>query len=751
MALLAATFLAYAPVRQFDFVNFDDPDMVSQNVHVRQGITPSGIAWAFTSGEAANWFPATRLSHMLDAQLFGMRSGWHHVTNVLLHALGALLLFGFLDRATRARGPSALVAVLFALHPLHVESVAWVSERKDVLSALLWFAALWAYVRYVERPALGRYLAVAAWFALGLMAKPMIVTLPLVLLLLDFWPLRRPLTAALVREKIPLFALSAVSSVVTFLVQRESGAVRDLASFPIGLRVENALVSCCVYIAKMVWPSGLAIFYPYPKSVPLWQAGLALAALAAATAAVLLAWRRAPYLAVGWFWYLGTLLPVIGLVQVGLQARADRYTYVPMIGLSIILAWGAADLLRRWPRAPLAMAVVAAVVCVPLTRAQVGYWRNSETVFRRALAVTQNNHLAEHNLGNYLMDFPDRLPEAIGHLEASLRILPDSAREHTDLGIALTRVNRLPEAIAQYQEAVRLAPYSAIPHNNLGNTLATGGRLPEAVAEYQTALRLDPDFAEAHNNLGSALMKLGRLSEAVAQIQAALALDPDYVEARENLAAALAQTPGGLAESIAQYQAALRENPNSAEVHLNLGIALAGDPARLPEAIAEYQTALRLNPQSAEAHNNLGSALSHYPARLEEAAGQYRAALGLKSDWAEAHNNLGGVLAQMGQTAGAMAEFQTALRLKPDYSAAHVNLGVALTSMPGRLPQAIAEFEAALRTDPNSADAQYNLGVALSSVPGRLPEALEHLEAALRLKPDPELQRKVDQLRAGRR
>jgi protein O-mannosyl-transferase len=759
LALLVATCAVYAPVRRFEFVNYDDPEMVYANPHVRQGITASGIAWALTSVDAANWFPVTRLSHMLDAQLFGLGSGWPHAVNVLLHALAAMALFAFLDRATHARGPAALVALLFALHPLHVESVAWVSERKDVLSALFWFLVLWAYVRYTERPSLGRYLAVTAWFVLGLMAKPMIVTLPLVLLLLDFWPLRRAipgkLNTALLREKIPLFVLSAVASVATYLVQRHSGAVETLAAFPLGLRIENALVSCCTYIAKMFWPSGLAVFYPYPAAVPLWQAALAAAALAAVTAVVLWAWRRAPYLAAGWFWYLGTLLPVIGLVQVGAQARADRYTYVPMIGLTIALAWGAADLLRRasWahPRVQMALAAAVALACVPATWAQAAYWRNSETLFRRALAVTSGNYVAEHNLGSYLMNVPGRLPEAIAHLEASLRIHPESARAHTDLGTALSRAGRLPDAIAEYRAAVRLAPDAAIPHNNLGNTLASAGRLPEAMAEYETALRLDPEYAEAHNNLGSALMKLGRPREAVANFQTAVRLDPSNAEAHYNLGSALVETPGGQAEAIGEYLTALRLNPNSAEAHLNLGIAMAGDPARLPEAIAEYEAALRLNPNSAEAHNNLATALSNYPARLEEAVEHYRAALRLDPDSAEVHDNLGSTLAKMGQPSDAIAEYQIALRLNPDYAAAHVNLGAALAQLPGRLPEVIAHFQAALRANPDSADAHYNLGVALSHLPGRLPEALAHLEAALRLKPDPELQREVERLRAGAR
>jgi protein O-mannosyl-transferase len=597
LAILAIACAVYAPVASFDFINFDDPDMVTANPHVRQGITPAGIEWAFTSDEAANWFPVTRLSHMLDYQLFGLRSGASHLVNVLLHALAAIVLFAFLDRATRARWSSAIVALLFALHPLHVESVAWISERKDSLSALFWFLALFAYVRYTERPSVARYLAVTAWFLLGLMSKSMIVTLPFVLLLLDFWPLRRPPSLGLLREKIPLFALSALASLATYLVQRHSGAVGALAAVHLGLRAGNALLSYVTYIAKMFWPSGLAVFYPYPAAIPLWQVALAAAALTAVTLAVVRLWRRAPYLAVGWFWYLGTLLPVIGLVQAGGQARADRYTYVPMVGITLALAWGVTDLLRRWPRSQIVLAGAVALACVPATRAQLAYWQNSESLFRHALAVTIGNDVAEHNLGNYLMNVPGQLPEAIGHLEASLHLSPNSAKTHTELGNALSRVpGREREALAEYEAALRLAPDSALSHDSLGSALANANRLPEAIAEYRAAQRLAPDSAIPHNNMGNALAKMNRVPEAIAEYEAALRLDPNSTEAHNNLGVVLSNLPGRLPEALRHFEAVVSLKPESSEAHLNLGKALAMDPARMPDAIAEFEAALRLNP-----------------------------------------------------------------------------------------------------------------------------------------------------------
>lgn len=607
LVLLLATAATYIQTATFDFVNYDDPDYVTNNPHVRDGITGNGIQWALTSGDAANWFPVTRISHMLDIQLFGLDSGAHHLTNVLIHAVAAMFLFGFLLEATHARWPSAFVAAIFALHPLHVESVAWVAERKDVLCALFWFVALWAYVR-------GRYVLVVAAFCLGLLSKPMIVTLPVVLLLLDFWPLRRAVTA---RQKIPLFALSAVSALVTILVQKGSGAVEALSTVPLALRLQNAAVAYVIYIVKTFWPSRLAVFYPYPVDMPVWQPILAGLAILGISGLVWAARRTRPYLAVGWGWYVVTLLPVIGLVQVGSQARADRYIYVPMVGLLLMLAWGAADLPQRLPRVRMAIAGVAVAVCaccVPLTFAQAQYWKNSETLFQHALSVTTGNSLAEHNLGSYLLNAPGRLPDAIAHLQAALRITPDSASIHSDLGTALAKSGLPAEAIPEYQAALRLNPDSAIIHNNLGSALQETGRTTEAIAEYQFALRLDPEYADARRNLANALRapapdsaeahyglgvdlsNAGRLTAAIAEFEAALRLRPEYAEAQNNLGVALTQIPGRASEALPHFQAAVKVKPDYADARFNLGVALSQVPGRLAEAMAQLEAAYRLHP-----------------------------------------------------------------------------------------------------------------------------------------------------------
>jgi tetratricopeptide (TPR) repeat protein len=511
------------------------------------------------------------------------------------------------------------VAFIFALHPLHVESVAWVAERKDVLCALFWFLALWAYVRGM------RTLVVVA-FVLGLMSKPMIVTLPFTLLLLDVWPLKRGLR---VREKLPLFAIAAAGAVVTYFVQKAGGTVRPAAAFGIG----NALVSYLTYVAKTMWPSGLAVFYPYPEKLAWWLVALAAVALGAISWQVVRLRRACPYVAVGWFWFLVTLIPVIGIVQAGEQARADRYMYVPMVGLAVMAAWGGADLLRRWPRLRVAAATVACVACAGGAWAQVGYWRNSETLFTHALEVTSGNYIAEHNLGTYLTDQPGRLPEAVAHLEQAVRLRPESGQVHSDLGIALAGTpGRLEDALAEFRTAARLRPDSAVPHINLGNALAQGGRLKEAVSEYETALRIEPDAArvrdrlasvnaEMHYQAGIALAQRGHPSEAAAEFETVLQLAPAHAESHKELGGLLSQ------------------------MHYQAGITLAqrGHPS---EAAAEFETALHFDPAYAEAHNNLGVVLSQMPGKEAEAIAHFREALRIRPDYEDARNNLQSVLDQ---------------------------------------------------------------------------------------------------------
>ncbi len=529
LALLLATFAVYAQVRDFDFVNYDDALYTTGNMNVREGFTAQGLEWALTSRHTGNWYPLTWVSHMLDCQFFGLDSGWHHLHNVLLHALAAVMLCIFLQRATGTRWRSALAAFLFALHPLHVESVAWVAERKDVLSACFWFLTLWLYVRYTERPGTGRYLAVAFGFCLGLMAKPMVVTLPFVLLLLDYWPLARfgQRGRKAIWEKLPLLGLAGAAAAIAYLAQKHSGFVN---ARPLGARLANAIHSCTLYILKTFWPARLAVFYPYPHDfsfLPLLAEGILLAVV---TTGVIVLRRRAPYLLMGWGWFVVTLVPVIGLVQVGGQAYADRYTYIPMVGLLVMLIWGATEILEklRAKRLAIPLAAAACLASAVLSWVQIGYWRNSETLFRHALAVTNDNSVANHNLGSYLMTSPERLSEALPYLEAAVRIDPESAPARTDLGTALGKMGRLSDAIAQLQVAARLEPDASKPHISLGTALAYAGHLPEAAAEFESALRIDPNDAVVQSNLGMALSGIpGRLPDALRHLEEADRLRPD--------------------------------------------------------------------------------------------------------------------------------------------------------------------------------------------------------------------------------
>src|ERR1035438_5551132 len=577
LILIAAIVTVYAPGRHFGFVGWDDPAYVTENVHVVQGLTWQGARWALTSADEAD--PLTWLSHMLDVQLYGMDAGPHHVTNVLLHILDTLLLFGLLYRMTGAWGRSLFVAGLFAVHPLHVESVAWISERKDVLSTLFWMLAMWAYVAYVRRPGLRRYLLVVLWFGLGLMAKPMLVTLPFVLLLLDFWPLRRVELGSLLRlvkEKLPLFALAAISSVVTLLAQRHEGAILGLERFPLGLRLANALASYLAYIGKMLWPVRLAAFYPIATSAPLWQASLGALVLIGVTVLAFRAGQRHGYFLVGWLWYVGTLIPVIVLVQAGGQAMADRYTYVPLIGLFLIAAWAAPELVARRAHGRLALPVVAACVllmCTALAKAQVRYWSDSTALWQHTLKVTEGNYVAHDNLGGVFMK-QGRAGEAVAQFVEALRIEPGCVDARNNLGTVLMSQGKLDEAARQFAEALRNQPFFAEAHNNLATVLIRQGKFDEAARHLSEALRIRPDLVWAQNNLGTLLMSQGKLAEAAQRFDAALRIRPDFVEAQNNLGMVL-MSQGKLHEAAQYFDQALRIKPDFAKARDNLKLALA--------------------------------------------------------------------------------------------------------------------------------------------------------------------------------
>ena len=557
---------AYWQLPTHDFLVFDDIKYITNNTHVHEGITWKNLAWAFSSTDFGYWHPLTWLSHMLAFQLFSLKFGMHHLTNLFLHIANTLLLFMVLKRMTGALWQSAFVAAMFALHPLNVESVAWASERKNVLSTFFWMLTMLTYVRYAERPGFYRYLLTIFVFVLGLMAKPVLVTLPFVLLLLDYWPLcrfnlarlrsdnqqthttkitgfQRSPVLRLVLEKIPFLSLSAVCIYLSSLSIQRFGIVISTASVPMKLRIANALVSYVSYIKKMVWPHNLAVFYPHPQTLPLWQtvgAGLLLLCI---SFLVFRALRSKPYLTVGWLWYMGTLVPAIGLVQAGLwPATADRFAYVPLIGLFMVIAWGVPDLVVRWRHRKAGLAVIAATLfpfLMATTGLQLRHWQNGVTLFTHNLNVTDNNSLAHYELGNALKQ-KGKFKKAMFHYSKALQINPNYVEAHNNLGYTLTRQKNYQDAIYHYNEALRIKPGYAEAHNNLGTALLDQGNDKEAIYHYNEALRSNPNYAGAYYNLGKIYLNQGEIEKTILLYRKALDLNPEMTQVLYNLSWILA-------------------------------------------------------------------------------------------------------------------------------------------------------------------------------------------------------------------
>jgi protein O-mannosyl-transferase len=587
--LAISTFTIYSQIQNHEFINYDDDVYITNNQHVKAGLTPDSIRWSLTASFNGNWHPITWLSHMLDVQLFGPND--HHLTNLLFHITNVLLLFLILFRMTGALWQSGFVAALFALHPINVESVAWVAERKNVLSTFFWLLTMWAYIRYAEKSNLTRYSLVILFFAMGLMSKPMLVTLPFVLLLLDYWPLNRlqskPISR-LVFEKIPLLVLVVGSIITTLTVQKMSGALGSLDAFPIQERIINALVSYGLYLKKMIWPGGLAIFYAHPENVlPVWKALATAALLALITTMSIRLARRAPYFLVGWFWYLGTFIPVIQLVQTGSIAMADRYAYVPFIGIFIIIAWGLPELLAKWDLKGRVLTIAAGfwiTALMLLTWVQVGHWKNSITIFSHAINVTDieypNFFLAHNNLA-YALLAKGKTNEAVSHYKIAVQLYPDYAVNHYHLANALLTDGKIREAVSHFGKAIELMPDYANAYNNLGSTLFKVGKILEAISQYRMAVKLEPEYTLAHNNLGLALMNQKKTGEAISHYRRAIMLDPENFSAHTNLGNALLEEQK-TGEAISHFKIALKLKPNHPLAHQNLKKALLqlGEPAR---------------------------------------------------------------------------------------------------------------------------------------------------------------------------
>jgi tetratricopeptide (TPR) repeat protein len=664
-ALAILVFIVYGQTLYFDFVNYDDNGYVYENPEVTAPLTLGAVARAFTHKEIGLWTPLVTISHMLDWQLYGSNAGGHHLTNVLLHLGSAILLFLILRQMTGALWRSAFVAAVFAIHPLRVESVAWIAERKDVLSGLFFMLTLGAYLRYVQRPDSGaRYLVVIFLFALGLMCKPMLVTLPFVLLLLDYWPLKRlfrpsPIDGEsskefsvnwrAVLEKIPLLALSLGLCVATMLGGSETGVrVIEIDQIPFWTRMREAPVWLVTYLLQMVWPAGLAVVYTHFEE-SLWWWPVALAFCGLLSLGIFLLRRKYPWLWMGWLWNLGMLLPVIGFFQISRHARADHYNYLPQIGLYIGLTWVAADWAgRRWDRRMILGGAALVILCTLPVAAwdQTTYWRDSESLWTHALECTQDNSTARNNLGLVSLD-QGRTAEAIAQFHEALEINPADEEAHYDLGIALCRQGHMEQGLAQYREALRINPADGEVYSNIGLALLQEGRIQDAIAEFHEALRINPALAKTYYNLGNALFQQGHTEEAIAQYRAALKIDPALAQAHANLGVALFQQRR-TQEAIAQYREALKIDPSYADAHSNLGNALS-QQGRTQEAIAEYREAVRINPGLAEARYNLGNALLQ-EGQFGEAIAQTEKVLELQPADPSINNTLAWMLAAAPQT-----------------------------------------------------------------------------------------------------
>ncbi len=686
--LFVLTVILYWPVHDFEFVNYDDPVYVTDNPHVQGGLNPSSIRWAFTSIHASNWHPLTWLSHMLDANLFKSNSGGPHLTNAVIHAVNAVLLCLVLQRMTGRRWMSLFVASLFAFHPLHVESVAWVSERKDVISTFFGFFTLWFYLGHVMTPArkapgksYGGYVLALICMTAGLLAKPMLVTLPFVLLLLDYWPLQRfdPRSshhrpfAKLLLEKTPFLILSLASSAITFFAQAKSGAVASLTFVSWSARLCNAVVSYAVYLGKAVWPVNLAVFYPHPDKYPAMVVLLCVVVLVMITALAIWQRNRRPYLLMGWLWYVGMLVPVIGLVQVGEQAYADRYTYVPLTGFFIAIAWWVGERLQDLPHGRIlavTLFILCPVSCLLATSRQLQYWRNSEILFRRALAVTARNYAAHNNLGISLFK-AGKLKEARAHFEASLDILPDYELARLNLGRVLFEQGDPEGAAKQYLAILNFKPDSVESLYNLGTPLSSMGRYDEAIATYKKAIAINPGHTNAHYNLAIILMKVGRIDEAALHNREVLRLDPNSAFANYNLGLNL-KSLGRLDEARVHFVESVRLKPDYLPAKTQLGDALLG-LQRFENAVEIYQQVLESDPLNAQAHNNIGLAWAQL-GRPAVAAEHFTQVLRTETNNINAHYNLANALSQIGNKKEAILHYSEVIRLNPTDAIARAKL-----------------------------------------------------------------------------
>ena len=778
IVLAVATLIAFWQVNYCDFINYDDVPYISQNSHIQNGITMESIRWAFTTGYQANWHPLTWISHMLDIQLFGLNPHWHHIMNLLFHIANTLLLFFVLNRMTKRIWQCAFVAALFALHPLHVESVAWLAERKDVLSTFFWIFTMGAYCYYVERPGLRRYLPVLIFFVLGLMAKPMLVTLPFVLLLLDYWPLRRfgqiisdqeiqtksnnsifseirkgkskgkntitvkeeikaerstdsnyrwALLRPLLWEKIPLFVLAVLSSVVTFVAQQRWGAMVSIEKLPLSARISNTFISYIIYIEKMIWPNNLSIFYPYSRHWQLWQVMVAAFILIAITFLVIRAAKRLQYLAVGWLWYVGTLVPVIGLVQVGEQSRADRYTYIPLIGLFIIAAWGIPELMKKW-RYRDEMLVASSSITLScffiITWTQVSYWQNSLMLYNHALKVTDNNYLAYNNRG-YTYEAFGNYKQAIEDYDRAIEIDPEYAIGYYNRGHCNQNHGNIKQAIKDYDRAIEINPKNVIAYTNRGLVIENLGNFKQAIENFDKSIEINPKYAEAYLNRGNAYSAIGNQKQAMEDYDKAIEINPNLAEVYYNRGVVYAAL-GNYNQAIKDYDRAIEIKPNFAGAYLNRGNAYL-DIGNQKQAIEDCDKAIEINPNLADAYLNRGVAYAAI-GNLKKAIEDYDRAIETNPKLAKAYVNRGNAYTDKGNYKLAFENFDRAIKIKPNLAEAYYNRGYSWFKL-GDYKQAIGDYDRAIKINPKLTLAYLQRAFLYNKL-GNQKQVIEDLKAA---------------------
>jgi len=746
--LIFATSAVYWQVSGYDFISLDDGEYVHDNYYVRSGITKESITWAFTKFHSNNWHPLAWISLMIDCHLFGVDAKAHHVVNLLFHILNSLLLFMVFRMMTGAVWKSAFVAALFALHPMHVESVAWISERKDVLSVFFMMLTLLSYYKYTQNIEVKRYVPVVVFFVLGLLAKPMLVTLPFVLLLLDVWPIsrmqygnlfkinntnkKRMQLSFLLLEKTPLFFLSAASSIVTFLAQKKGGIVVPLQVLPFEMRIQNAIVSYIRYIEKMVWPSKLAFYYPY-QDVHVWHVAGSMILIISITFLAVKLIKNNPFLFVGWFWYIGTLVPVIGLIQVASQSMADRYTYVPYIGLFIIAAWGIPGCIKGMGNRLKILTTVSATLFFGLmvcTWMQLRYWENSSTLYQRTINVTVNNLFANLNLGAVFLG-QKKYDEAIDQYLEATRIDPNYSKTYNLLGRTYAAKENYRKAIEYFNKAIQMGENSAESYFFMARALMMQRKVDEAVAYYLKSIEIKKDYAESYNELGRALLFQEKIDEAKENVIIALRIEPNFPEAHYNLGLVF-ESEEIFEKAIQHYSEAIRIKPDYDLPYYKLGYIYL-QKEKIDEAVNFYLKLIKINPDSARAYSMLGRAFIER-GDVNEAKHNLFKALQIEPNLAEAHYHLGMAKEDEGRIDDAVKKYFKVIQLEKDFAPVHNRLGDIMMRQ-GNAEDAARHYLQYLKAKPEDIRARNNLGISLA-IAGKTNEAIKHFLAIIRIDPD---------------